>query len=305
MKQWALLLVGALLGAFLSRVFDGARADIVGQSLRNGCPSEAAVVQQTADASAWLKRFYSPKRVMQVKERLQEVSRLDPSWSTIPGNPNHAKYPMKNNFGIYYLFTEYNYCLASVAVGAQQLIGDGYKFVCNPHIIKTPCLMYSMGVNEDISYELDFLENVAACEIHAFDPAPHVAQNKDLQARLASKNIKFHGYGIGLDGRTLTSIQQELGHHNRVIDVLKMDIEGGEYDFLEWLVGACNVVQINQIQLEFHLNTLPPSKFLRIIQQLEECGFLHVRKEPNRICDSYEGSFCFEAVFAHKRFLGV
>jgi len=54
--------------------------------------------------------------------------------------------------------------------------------------------------------------------------------------------------------KTLPTIRKELGHENRTIDVLKLDVEGSEYAFVEHMLdtqGGCPDY-INQLTLEWH-----------------------------------------------------
>jgi len=54
--------------------------------------------------------------------------------------------------------------------------------------------------------------------------------------------------------KTLPTIRRELGHENRTLDILKVDVEGSEYAFLEQLLdssGGCPSY-VQQIALEWH-----------------------------------------------------
>lgn len=54
--------------------------------------------------------------------------------------------------------------------------------------------------------------------------------------------------------KTLPTIIRQLGHQGRTIDILKVDVEGSEYAFLENLLdssGGCPSF-INQVTLEWH-----------------------------------------------------
>ena len=53
---------------------------------------------------------------------------------------------------------------------------------------------------------------------------------------------------ISVEMKSLGNIMNEMGHKH--IDVLKMDIEGSEYDVIEDILNA--KMSINQILIEFH-----------------------------------------------------
>ncbi len=150
--------------------------------------------------------------------------------------------------------------------------------------VVTSCLdkdsvIYSFGVGEDISFDVAFIEALGAT-VHAFDPTPRSADWLATQPTPAG--FVFHPYGLAdHDGsmtffepkdrrhishstlahgqvddsaahqwqvRRLETIVQDLGHNH--VDVLKMDIEGGEYSVIDAL--CCGVVRPTQILVEFH-----------------------------------------------------
>jgi FkbM family methyltransferase len=139
-------------------------------------------------------------------------------------------------------------------------------------------VVYSFGVGEDISFDLDLIGRFGV-RVHAFDPTPRAIAW--LKSHSLPKEFVFHEYGIAdYDGRAtftppenssyasytmiskpgkactlveapvhrLATIMRMLGHNR--IDVLKMDIEGAEYGVVEDLI-ACDI-SIGQLLIEFH-----------------------------------------------------
>lgn len=151
----------------------------------------------------------------------------------------------------------------------------GYD-VCREHL-GPDSLIYSAGIGEDVSFDLDAITRFGA-QVYAFDPTPRTID------WLKTQNLptNFHFYPEGLAGHdgvaaftppanpdyishtlldrpateailevpvyTLQTLMQRLGHTH--IDVLKMDIEGAEYDVIDHLLDA--QLDIRQIVLEFH-----------------------------------------------------
>jgi FkbM family methyltransferase len=144
----------------------------------------------------------------------------------------------------------------------------------------TDCsIVYSVGVGEDVSFDIALLERTQ-CKLYAFDPTPIATQ----WVRNNSLPTNFHFFPIGLSNRDgevdffvppvpgfhslsreaeptaknkevvrckvnrLESLMRELGHSH--IDVLKMDIEGFEYEVIDDLIDGR--VRPNQILVEFH-----------------------------------------------------
>jgi len=137
-------------------------------------------------------------------------------------------------------------------------------------------IIYSFGVGEDISFDLSLI-NRYNCQIYAFDPVPRVQKwlntqklplgfiffnfalsNYDgLLTIYAPENDNNISHTIMLNNDknslnvkcyNLKTIQSMLKHSN--IDLLKMDIEGFEYDVIDDIIK--NNIKPKQILLEFH-----------------------------------------------------
>jgi FkbM family methyltransferase len=148
--------------------------------------------------------------------------------------------------------------------------------VC-PRDLSAQSVIYSFGVGQDVSFDLALIQRLGA-HIHAFDPTPRSI--RWLRTQTLPRSFVFHDYGVadydGLasfsppqnpchvsysmiahqraealaEGRVyrLGTIMQMLGHTK--IDLLKMDIEGAEYDVLRDLVSGS--ICVDQILVEFH-----------------------------------------------------
>jgi FkbM family methyltransferase len=139
-------------------------------------------------------------------------------------------------------------------------------------------VVYSFGVGEDASFDIALIEQYGLT-VHAFDPTPKSIQWVKNQG--FSDRFVLHGYGIAAtDGvvsfnppenpdhvshtmlgkpataanaisvpvKRLGTIMRELGHAH--IDILKMDIEGAEYDVIEDILQSN--IRPGQILIEFH-----------------------------------------------------
>jgi FkbM family methyltransferase len=140
-------------------------------------------------------------------------------------------------------------------------------------------IVYSVGVGEDISFDLALIDRVG-CAVHAFDPTP-IAVDWIARQALPSR-LLFHPVGLGaldeevefqippIQGwhsysltaepnaaqrgtvscpiRKLTTLMSDFGHLH--LDLLKMDIEGFEYPVIDDL--ALSQVRPSQLLVEFH-----------------------------------------------------
>jgi FkbM family methyltransferase len=138
---------------------------------------------------------------------------------------------------------------------------------------------YSCGVGEDVTFDLALIARTNA-RVYAFDPTPRaVSYARSVEAR--EKRFTFMPIGIwsedatmrffspidethvshSIDNlqrtteyfdancRSLPSIMSELGHET--IDLLKLDVEGAEYDILASVVDG--QVDVRTVCAEFHV----------------------------------------------------
>ncbi len=148
----------------------------------------------------------------------------------------------------------------------------------NPEALDANSVVYSVGIGTDITFDLSLIE-AHGLAIHAFDPTPgSIAYLRSLEL---PDTFTYHQVGLAAaDGaagfrppdnpqhishslmsagqtdtraimvevRRLSTLMRDLGHDH--VDVLKMDIEGAEYDVLDDLLDQR--LQVRQILVEFH-----------------------------------------------------
>jgi FkbM family methyltransferase len=170
-----------------------------------------------------------------------------------------------------------------------------------PEGLDSSSTVYSFGLGNDVSFDLELIQRFG-CTVHGFDPSPPVAGWIGTQNLPA--HYVFHDYGLGAsDGeisffapsphsgmfstssrhrhvtktqvrlpvRTLSTIAAALGSTS--IDVLKMDIEGAEYDLIPSIIHC--PVPIKQLLIEFHhragIGSLKDT--VSCVRQLRSAGF--------------------------------
>ncbi|CAL6326074.1 unnamed protein product [Bathycoccus prasinos] len=106
--------------------------------------------------------------------------------------------------------------------------GEGGKWMCNIDALrdKKDCLIYSIGSNNDFSWEEGVKARAPNCVIHVFDHTVVNASNKP-------HNVFFHRWGLSeVDSnrnpnlKSLSEISKALGHKDKRVDVFKIDCEG-------------------------------------------------------------------------------
>jgi FkbM family methyltransferase len=154
--------------------------------------------------------------------------------------------------------------------------GDASWTICHS-TISPNSTVYSLGVGEDISFDLELIRRFGVT-VHAFDPTPRTVEW--IKAQPIPSGFVFHPFGVGaLDGmcrflpprnprhvshklvsrdapgaavelpvHRLRTILRMLGHER--IDLLKMDIEGAEYEVIRDLLDSG--ISVGQLLVEFH-----------------------------------------------------
>jgi hypothetical protein len=190
-------------------------------------------------------------------------------------------------------------------------LGDGPKFVCGVDFIAKKgqnegCLVYSVGSNNDISFE-SAVKSTMGCEIHTFDPTVPTA-------KFVGNNVAtFHEWGFGKDGSELgpayksaATVIKELGHTGRTIDIFKIDCEGCEGVVMPPLLEsiANGDVQVNQVQIELHQlegfanNAAALENFFSAV---DKANFRIFHKERNHW--GCQGYLCLEYSLVNEKFL--
>jgi hypothetical protein len=167
--------------------------------------------------------------------------------------------------------------------------GDGGKWICDVHRFEemndTHLLIYSFGSNGDFSFERAIKEQLSKAEIHTFDMGLFKCPDNVCtfhQARLG--NGKTDG------SKSLQMIINDLGHQKRPIHILKVDIEGSEFNLFEELFNPSSGVQadipyIRQILFEIHLgggvNEEPSRRTHRLFELFRANNYAIFHKEAN------------------------
>jgi FkbM family methyltransferase len=175
----------------------------------------------------------------------------------------------------------------------------------NPCALDGSAVIYSLGVGEETAFDEELIAAYGA-EVHAFDPTPStLAWLETVQLPDA---FRFYPWAVTASDGTLTlyhrvkkngsrskamltmvpeagaeddaihvpayclaSIREKLDHDQ--IDLLKMDIEGAEYEVLDSLIDS--EIRPTQLLVEFHhrFPSIGKEKTTNAIQRLREIGY--------------------------------
>jgi len=162
-----------------------------------------------------------------------------------------------------------------VAGGKYTRVGrdyDGGYVMLDGNQINKVDAAYSFGISDDVSWDEAIAKR--GIDVYMYD---HTI------SKLPKKHPKFHFYNTGVTGRnkekslkTLRRLILENGHSECKSLLLKMDIEGCEWDVLEE-TSTDVISQFTQIVIEFHglTQAVFSEKHLSIVNALQKINQTH------------------------------
>ncbi|KAF1828694.1 hypothetical protein BDW02DRAFT_584292 [Decorospora gaudefroyi] len=239
--------------------------------------------------SSILQAWIEDRSALSEKSWQKSVQLRDQMAKQHPDNPKIPFFPM--DF-LKYPYTVWDFFPATWTcphdIQRVGRLGDGGKWVCGMNIYeglpapKTALksiaaqeplmdsqdglIIYSFGINAESSFEAEMLERVPSARIWGYDFSvnawgPQIAQQ--YRHRTFFKKV-----GLGKEDKheseppfwTLPSLMKSNNH--TYVDILKIDIEGSEYDALDTMMDAFDktrsasgnsVLPVGQVMIELHL----------------------------------------------------
>jgi len=180
-------------------------------------------------------------------------------------------------------------------------LGDGGKWVCGMSrvVTKPDCIIYSVGINHESSFEAELLSRTDNCQVWGYDFSvdkfgPEVQESPALLRRAHFKpyglaGTNAHGSEDTNKMYTLQSLMALNGHSH--IDILKVDIESWEFETLTALIKSYvsedKPLPFGQLQLEIHVWDKKFPEMLKWWETLEDAGLRPFWTEPNLVYANY------------------
>ena len=192
---------------------------------------------------------------------------------------------------------------------------EGDKFFVAPLTLqqqRQECVVYAAGLADSVGFE-NYMASSVGCRVHGFDctvlgAKPHwnftfhdtcIGQPLDFESH--SHSLIKRQADISLSFKRLDTIKAELGHSH--VDILKMDIEGFEWDILTALLDLSDADLPWQLLLELHAEGANPAfvpaslvkgktrqEVAKLFLRLHDQGYRVVYKEIN-VGDPYCADF--------------
>lgn len=281
----------------------------------------------------------------------QRMARSESAWrssvslrhqmaSQHPANPNIPFFPAQqmSDFGKYpYTVWDFFPSTYTCPHDLQRVgrLGDGGKWVCGMSLYEAKpglavtshtsdpqtrpeTIIYSFGVNDESTFEAEMLARIPSAQVYAYDFSvsrfgPQISPSYSARAH-------FSKVGLGAKDEfartpqffTLQTLMKENNHE--YIDILKIDIEGAEYESLDSFMDYCEkenggVMPIGQVMIELHLvddKNVGFERFMKWWERAENLGMRPVLLEVNLLAVSpiHTSYFCFETIFWLTCYLG-
>lgn len=193
----------------------------------------------------------------------------------------------------------WNYTQVTVPREFHGSESEGWCVASN--ILNRDCIVYSIGIGDDISFDISLIDRYGM-HVYAYDPTPQSIEW--IEGQRLPDTFYFYGKGLAhYDGvahfyrhkketnicHSMTKRKETVGdaievpvsrletlckeNNHTHIDLLKMDIEGAEYDVLDDIFQSG--ITIDQILVEFHhrFKTISPRRTKDTITNLNKLGY--------------------------------
>lgn len=206
-----------------------------------------------------------------------------------------------------------NYSCNTIRLGS-----DYGGWVVPENTISDKSIVYSFGIGKDISFDLDLIANFGS-QVFGFDPTPDSI--RWVKQQKLPSNFQLYEFGLAATDGTLTFYPPKDKHHishtlldrpetannainvpvkrlssiireleHKRVDVLKLDIEGAEYEVLDDLVAS--KIRPKLLLVEFHhrFSGVSPQQTQKSIQRLFANGYslFHVSDTNEEFSFLYE-----------------
>ncbi|KAG2139810.1 methyltransferase domain-containing protein [Suillus bovinus] len=176
-------------------------------------------------------------------------------------------------------------------------LGDGGKWTCGISRLehKPDCIIYTFGMNYETTFEAELLERTRHCQVWGYDYrsnsfGSHIKHNYRTHFfSWGLANVDSHESHNNPKLYTLKTLL-EMNRHDH-IDLLKIDIEGWEFETLSQIIqpyiSSGEPLPFGQLIVEIHAWDKKFENFLPWWEMLEQAGLRPFMNEINLVYQNY------------------
>jgi FkbM family methyltransferase len=184
-----------------------------------------------------------------------------------------------------------------------ERIGSDYGGWAVPlQLVEPDWVVYGVGAGGDVSFDIELIDRTG-CTVHVFDPTPASADyvrsldadgvefaqvalwlrdepielyppRGDPAGSWSAVNLQSTDEAVRVPGRTLKTLMDERGHDR--VDLLKVDIEGAEWDLIS--AGLLRDAGVRVFCVDLHPN-VGPARAGRFVGELISSGFTPIARD--------------------------
>jgi len=196
-----------------------------------------------------------------------------------------------------------------IGFDTKESIDDGHKFGCGIGYISNDPIVYSFGSNQQQDFELAFLDLRPTSKIFTFDILEsHLPKPSVRHTAVSYSLVGLGGFDITTSSNSNNNKDQlfkplsdlMIARNHSYIDVLKVDIEGGEW---AWIENEADILQrVGQLLIEVHIGCdeeminilkFPKKDFFYMAEFLELQGLRMFYRELNPMWPECCSEFSF------------
>lgn len=175
-------------------------------------------------------------------------------------------------------------------------------YIINTKYLELSNVLYTYGVGGEVSFEIDLLKHNPNYKIHLYDPT--ISQFPEIDGNVIKHKEGLASYKQDKYDNLLNHLSINQDMNEKVL--LKIDIEGGEFDFFR-NIDMNLLSNVVQMIVEFHIDRAPVDHFIECLNKINEkfiCIHIHGNNHSNiTYINNIEFPIVSEFTFINKQYI--
>ena len=152
-------------------------------------------------------------------------------------------------------------------------------YIINTKYLQLSNVLYTYGVGGEVSFEIDLLKYNPTYKIHLYDPT--ILQFPEINGNVIKHEEGLASYKKDKYDNLLNHLFVNQDINEKIL--LKIDIEGGEFDFFK-NIDVDLLSNVVQMIVEFHIDRAPVDHFIECLNKINKnftCIHIHGNNHSN------------------------